>query len=120
METVFLNEGLSDGNFSRMLDHMLSSLFAFTSHGCGWILKKKKPVEVRLVSHLQIRGSSYLALSSALQNLKYLLNIRNRDDNNCFLYCFIAVWHFKDEPSLHGMFPAVCALALTYINPQIF
>ena len=83
METVFF--GLSDEYFSRMLDQMLSSLFTFTSLASGWILEKINGVEVRLVSHLPIKGSSYLALPSALQNLNYLLNIRNHDDNNCFL-----------------------------------
>ena len=37
----------------------------------------------------------------ALQSLACLLNIRNRNDNNCFLYCYVAAWHFKFGPSLN-------------------
>ena len=30
-----------------------------------------------------------------------LLNIRNRQDHNCFLYCFTAAWHLKHGPLLY-------------------
>ena len=85
-----------------MVDQMLSRIFTFTSNGSDWILKKINGVEVRLVSHWRISGSPYLALLSAPQNLNCLRNIRNRHDNNSFSYCFIAAWHFKDGPNLHG------------------
>ena len=30
-----------------------------------------------------------------------LLNIRNRKDHHCFLYCFTAAWHLKNGPLLY-------------------
>ena len=46
-------------------------------------------------------GSSNLALPSALQNKKCLLDIKKQDVTKCFLYCFITAWHFKYGESLH-------------------
>ena len=98
---MYLADGLSDDAFSRMLDQMLTSLMSFTSHGSGWILQKIIGLNIRLVSHVPIRASSFIALPSSLQSMACLLNIRNRNDNNCFLYCYVAAWHFKFGPSLH-------------------
>ena len=101
METVYMGDGLSDEAFSRMLDQMLTSLVTFTTHGSGWVLKQIIGLNIRLVSHLPIRGSSYIALPPFLDNMKCLLNIRNHGDNKCFIYCYVAAWHFKFGPSLH-------------------
>ena len=101
LEAVYLADGLSDDAFSRMLDQMLTSLMSFTSHGSGWILQKIIGLNIPLVSHVPIRASSFIALPSSLQSMACLLNIRNRNDNNCFLYCYVAAWHFKFGPSLH-------------------
>ena len=101
LETVYLGDGLSDETFCRMLDQMLTSLVTFTTHGSGWVFKKIIGLNIRLVSHVPIRGSSYIALPPFLENMKCLLNIRNHGDNNCFIYCYVAAWHFKFGPSLH-------------------
>ena len=101
METVYVGNGHCTDVFSRMVNQMLSSLVSFFSHGSGWVLKKIICLDIRIVSHLPIRGSSYIALPPQLQNVNCLLNIRNREDNNCFLYCYTAAWHYKYGPSLH-------------------
>ena len=101
METVYLGEELTDETFFSMLDQMLTSLLSFTAHGSGWMLKEITGVHVKLVSYLPIRGSSYLPLPTSLQSMNCLLNIRNREDNNCFLYCYVAAWHFNFGQSLY-------------------
>ena len=89
METVYHGERLPEDAFFTMLDQILSSLFNFTSHGSGWMLKDINGLYVKLVSYVPVRGSSYLALPSDLQSMNCLLNIRNREDNNCFLCCYV-------------------------------
>ena len=84
-----------------MLDQLLSSLFSFTARGSGWMLKDITDLSLKLVSYVPIRGSSYLALPSDLQIMNCLLNIRNWEDNNCFLYCYVAAWHFNYAQSLY-------------------
>ena len=100
METVYLGDDLSDEAFSRMLDQMLTSLVTFTTHGSGWVLKQIIGLNIRLVSHLPVRGSSFIALPPFLDNMKCLLNIRNHNANNCLIYCYVASWHYRFGPSL--------------------
>ena len=99
-ETVYLGERLTEDAFFKMLDQMLSILFSFTCHGSGWMLKDINGLYVKLVSYVPIRGSSYLALPSDLQSMNCLLNIRNREDNNCFLFCYVAAWLLTYAQSL--------------------
>ena len=101
METMHLGGRLTENAFFTMLDQMLSSLFSFTSHGSGWMLKDINGLYVKLVSYVPIRGSSNPALPSDLRSMNCLLNIRNREDDNCFLYCYVAAWHFTYGQSLY-------------------
>ena len=48
-----------------------------------------------------IRGSSYLPTPPELDASRLLLNLRNRQDHNYFLYCFTAAWHLKHGPLLY-------------------
>ena len=81
METVYIGKKLTEEAFFTML----SSLFSFTSHGSGWMLKDINGLYVKLISYVPTRGSSYLPFPSDLQSMNCLLNLRNREDNNCFL-----------------------------------
>ena len=56
IETVYLGEKFTDDAFFTMLDQILSSLFSFTSHGSGWMLKDINGLYVKIVSYVPIRG----------------------------------------------------------------
>ena len=86
--------GNSEEAFVTILDQMLSSLFSFASHRSGWMLKEINGLYVKLVSYIPLRVSAFFALPSDLQSVNCLLNIRNRHDNNSFLYSYVAGWHF--------------------------
>ena len=101
METVYLGERLIEDVFFTMLDQMVSSLFSFSSQGSGWMLKDINGLYVKLVWYVPIRGSSNLAFPNDLRSMNCLLNIRNREDNNCFLYCYVAAWPFTYAQSLY-------------------
>ena len=90
MQPVY-KEGLKD-DFD-MVEKMLSVLYTFTASGRGWILVKIVQLDVRLALFAPMTGSSYIALLNKLQSCNSLLNIRNHEDHNCFLYCFTAAWH---------------------------
>ena len=45
-------------------------------------------------------GSSYIALPNKLQSNNSLLNKRNHEDHNCFLYFFTAAWQRKYGPAI--------------------
>ena len=92
--------GLADKTFHAMVEQMLLALNNFASHGSGWTLNQIVNIEIRLAKAKPIRASSYLALPGKLARTCSLLNIRNREDENCFLYCYTAAYHFKFAPRL--------------------
>ena len=92
--------GLNNNSFAEMVEQMLISLNNFASHGSGWTVDSIENVEIRLVRSKPIAASSYLALPTELAICQYLLNIRNRSDENCFLYCFTAQYHKTFGPPI--------------------
>ena len=92
--------GLADKTFHAMVEQMLLALSNFASHGSGWTLNQIVNIEIRLAKAKPIRTSSYLALPDNLARTCSLLNIRNREDENCFLYCYTAAYHLRFCPQL--------------------
>ena len=92
--------GLSKSCFAGMIEQMLLSLNNFASHGSGWTVDRIENVELRFGKSKPISASSYLALPTELARSQYLLNIRNRQDEKCFLYCYTAQYHNKIGPKL--------------------
>ena len=85
--------GLSKSCLAGMIEQMLLSLNNFASHGSGWTVHRIENVELRFVKSKPISASSYLALPTELDRSQYLLNIRNRHDEEMFpilLYSTIA------------------------------
>ena len=92
--------GLADKTFHAMVEQMLLALNNFASHGSGWTLDQILNIEIRLGKAKPIRASSYLALPGKIARTCSLLNIRNREDENCFLYCYTAAYHLKFGPRI--------------------
>ena len=92
--------GLADKTFHSMVEQMLLALNHFASHGSGWTFDQIVNIEIRLAKAKLIRASSFLALPGKLARTCSLLYIRNRDDDNCFLYCYTAAYHLKFGPRL--------------------
>ena len=101
IETGHLCGRLREQALLAMLDQNLSSLFSLTSHGSGWMLNEINSFYVKLASHVWFRGSSYLGLPSDVQNMNCQWSIRNREHNNCFLYCYVAAKHLAYAHSLY-------------------
>ena len=92
---------LPQDDFLAAVDKMINTLFTFTASGSGWILDKITELDIKFATFNPIRGSSYLPTPPELEAPHLLLNIRNRQDHNCFLYCFTAAWHLKHGPLLY-------------------
>ena len=103
--TIFANslmtpvhaEGLSNADFSSMVEKMLAVLFTFASSGSGCLLEKVLRVKIKFTKYRPASGSSYIDLPPHLQKCNSLLNIRNHTDNNCFLYSFVAASYLKSN-----------------------
>ena len=92
--------GLSKPCFSGMVEQMLLALNNFASYGSGWTVDGIDNVEIQFVRTKPIAASSFLALPGDLARCRYLLNIRNRQDEKCFLYCYTAQYHNTIGPKL--------------------
>ena len=92
--------GLSKPCFAGMVEQMLLSLNNFASHGSGWTVDSIENIELRFARSKPIAASSCLALPTELAKCQYLLNIRNRQDGKCFLYCYTAQYHQLFGPAL--------------------
>ena len=66
----------------------------------GWSIHQINHIEIRLVTVKPIHASSYLALPTELARGRFLLSIRNQQDESCFLYCFTKQYHNLFGPAL--------------------
>ena len=101
MKPVYQN-GLTLEDYLAMVDQLLSTLISFAGHGSGWAVQSVQKMRLNMARFSPIRGSSFLALPPQLATYYDLLNIRNHNDNNCFLYCYTAAYHLNFGPSLHN------------------
>ena len=99
-EMTPVHHRLSNETFFHMMEKMLTVLFVFASNGSGWILQKILWVDIKFAKFSPIPGSSFIELPLCLRNQRYLLNIRNHDDFECFNYCYIAWYHELHGPNL--------------------
>ena len=68
------------------------------SHGSGWSICRIDRIVLKMVKSAPIRGSSYLPLLADLLKYKrFLLNIRNYEDDRCFEYCFLAEYQRQNN-----------------------
>ena len=89
MQRVYFT-GLSKSCFAGMVEQMLLALNNFASHGSGWTVDSIENIELR---SNPTAGYSYLALPTELAKYQCLLNIRNWQDEKCFLYCYTIQYH---------------------------
>ena len=77
---------VTEEEFLEHLDQIMSQLNVFTTGGSGWVVEKMKRFEIKTAKCATVVAGPYI-----LQKLKRsLLNIVNKKDNFCFLYCVAA------------------------------
>ena len=96
MQIVY-TDALSEEQFFESVQHIVNVVAMYATSGSGWIIEKVEKLEIRFAKFNPIRGSTYIALPTELSALKCLLNIRNFNDPNCFLYCFTAAYHYQGK-----------------------
>ena len=99
MQIVYA-DGLSEEQFFESVQHIVNVVSMYATSGSGWIIEvviSVEKLEIRFANFNPIRGSTYIALPTELSALKCLLNIRNFNDPNYFLYCFTAAYHLQGK-----------------------
>ena len=80
---------------------MLNDPFVFESHGSSLMLQKIIWVDLKFAKFSPMIGSSFFEL---IVYQRYLLNIRNLVDFECFSNCYIAWYHDMHEPNIADPF----------------
>ena len=93
-------EGLTESQYYEMTEQMMLNLTTFSSEGSGWTVASVQGLQVRLAKSKSVRAGSFLNLPTKLQGSKHILNIRNNNDEKCFLYCYTAQFHRLFGPNL--------------------
>ena len=99
--TVFF-EGIAGDQNLKLIKHMVNQVNSFSSHGVGWIIDRFEKLQNSFASSSPIRAGSYLELPDVLSAASTLLtNINTKNDDHCFLVCFVAAYHNVNEPALY-------------------
>ena len=95
-------EGIAGDRYLEVIEHMVNQVNSITSHGSGWIIDRNEKLQISFAAFSPIKAGSYLELPDALSAASTLLtNINTKDDDRCFLYCFVAACHNVNEPALY-------------------
>ena len=95
-------EGIAGDQFLELIEHTVNQVNSYSSRGSGLIIDRIEKMQTSFAAFSPIRAGSYLELPDALSKTSTLLtNINTKDDDRCFLYCFVAAYHNVNEPALY-------------------
>ena len=91
---------ISDDEYMQHMGALMTQLNVFGTGGSGWVVKTLNRLEIITVYCNKTTGSSYIETPALLKPLKRcLLNVVNKRDIFCFLYCIAAaLFSFTDKP----------------------
>ena len=86
--------------FLGHVDQLMSQLNMFATGGSGWVVDRLSRLEIKTAQIASSPPGTYIETPPILRNLKKsLLNIVNKKDSFCFLYCIAAaLFSFVGSP----------------------
>ena len=82
---------LTDVEYLQHVDALMTQLNVFATGGSGWVVGPLTRLEIKTVSCSKVTGGSYIETPPILKALnRSILNVVNKRDNFCFLYCVAA------------------------------
>ena len=67
------------------------------AEGSGWVFVEVENLTLHVDIWDPLRASSYIDLPKELKNKKAIINMKNEDDNKCFLWCVLRALNPKDK-----------------------
>ena len=84
--------------FKEMMDEIEEEVQKVEhAEGSGWVFVKVENLTLHTDIWDPIKGSSYIDLPKELKNKKAIINIKNEDNNKCFLWCVLRALNPKDD-----------------------
>ena len=106
MINVFFN-GIEKETYLELIEHMVNVINTFASHGSGWIVERIEKLAVSFAAFSPIRAGSYIDIPDSLKPAKQrFTNIKTRNNQKCFLCCFVAAYHDQYSETTTALYPA--------------
>ena len=84
--------------FKEMMDEIEEEVQKVEhAEGSGWVFVEVENLTLHIDKWNPINGSSYIDLPKELKNKKALINMKNEDNNKCFLWCVLRALNPKDR-----------------------
>ena len=82
-----------------MCNEILENVSNFQKNGSGWIFGKVLNMYIHLNKNEPLSGSSYIPLPKIQQSKKAIINVKNKEDNECFKWSITtAVYPAENHP----------------------
>jgi hypothetical protein len=91
-EVLIVSEG-NDIDLNVVIEQLLSKLDDFNRRGSGWQLGLIKNCTVSTAKYRPLVGSSYIRTPSLIENRHAVVNVKNLNDNLCFVWSVLAHLH---------------------------
>ena len=84
--------------YEEMIDEIEAAIQK-TEHaeGSGWIFDRVDSLILYTVKWIPLKGSSYIDLPKELKSKNAIVNMKNKDNNKCFLWCILRELNPKDK-----------------------
>ena len=92
---------LKDWFNTNVKDPILTKMEEFQEKDSGWTLVSIINLEININKFTQILGSSFLELPEPIRRKQACINVKNKDDDQCFMQAVLSALHlvdFKNHP----------------------
>ena len=84
--------------FKEMMDEIEEEVQKVEhAEGSGWVFVEVENLTLHIDIWDPIKASSYIDLPKELKNKKAIINMKNEDNNKCFLWCVLRALNPKDD-----------------------
>ena len=84
MKVILRKDITISDEYRYMLSEIFEKIANFQREGSGWRFRQVIHVEIHLNKYEPLSGSSYIPLPKTLQSKKAIINVQNKQDNQCF------------------------------------
>ena len=83
---------ISDFNkeYNKAIERLTEAIAEANLRGSGWSVGEILELKLQTAKYNPIKGSAYFPLCKELQNKKAIINVQNKNDDKCFMWCVLA------------------------------
>ena len=88
---IELNLGVTDEEelYKKMIDRIEEKIQTLTAEISGWAFHSVNKLEMHTVTYKPLGGGSYIKLPKEIAVKKAVVNMKNTEDDQCFLWCIL-------------------------------